>query len=322
MDFIAFLQSLNSPEFWQQRKSLCFVSSSYPIAWFTMLFSQLNKKNTLPYPYQRILIHAAEKKTLYATFNQSILGQFSFFWLGDVSEEKESKSFQELTDFLFAYQGPHALAYFINSSSKLLTKRSTENIIPLPHEITLAEFTEYARFFGITLDAKKTAFLKKAFASNASISLDQSCMLINYLELIATKYLDDYSPFLASITGASPSLSLLSELFFAKNIQPFFATWEKVKNDYPEMFWIIFWSEQVWKAHHVITYLQAKDFVAAKKMSYRLPYTFINRDWQKTNALSLVHAYEFLYQIDYAFKTGSTFCSLDLFYMNYFTGKL
>lgn len=321
MDLTSFLQSIHSPEMWQQRKNFCFVSNAYPIAWFNMLFAMLNKKNVLPGPYQRIFIDTTEKRALYATFNQSILGQFSFFWLGDISEEKESKGLTELTDFLFSYQGPHTLAYFINSTSKLLAKRSTSSIIHLPSEVTASQFADYIHLFNITLDSKKAAFIKKIFSSNASISLDQSCMLIHYLELIATKYLDDYTPFLGTIVGASPSLSLLAELFFAKSIQPFLTIWEKTKNDYPEIFWVIFWSEQLWKAHHVIRYLSNKDYVAAKRMSYRLPYTFINRDWQKTNPTALINAYEFLYQIDYAIKTGSTFCSLDLFYMNYFSGN-
>lgn len=322
MDLTSFLQLMHSPEMWKQRKNYCFVSNSYPIAWFNMFFVMLNKNNVLPRStYQRIFVHAAEKNALYATFNQSFLGQFSFFWLGDISEEKDSKSLTELTEFLFSYQGPHSIAYFVNNSSKLLPKQSASNIIHLPIEVTAAQFTEYTQLFNITLDSKKTAYIKKIFAANPSISLDQSCMLIHYLELIASKYLDDYAPFLSTIVGNSPSLSLLSELFFAKNIQLFLTVWEKTRNDYPEVFWVIFWSEQIWKAHHVIKYLNNKDFVAAKRMSYRLPYTFINRDWQKTNPISLVNAYEFLYQIDYAIKTGSTFCSLDLFYMNYFTGE-
>jgi hypothetical protein len=66
--------------------------------------------------------------------------------------------------------------------------------------------------------------------------------------------------------------------------------------------------------------MHQKQFVNAKKMSYRLPYSFINKDWQRVQIDELVECYEFLYQIDYAIKTGSTFCSLDLFFAHYFAG--
>lgn len=321
MDFASFLQSIDSPDFWRQRKNFCFVSNSYPAAWMTMLFSILNRKNLLPGSYQRIFMQSSDKKSLYPTLSQSILGNFSFFWLGDLSEEKESKALNELVDFLFNYQGPHGIAYFINSSSKFLAKRSGDTIITLPHEMTASQFVECLRLFDIVLDTRKMAYVKNIFASYGSIQLDQACMLVNYLELIATKHLSDYLPFLASVTGAAPSLSTLPELFFSKNIQAFFSAWSIVKNDYSDIFWVTFWADQIWKAYHVIGYLKNKDFVGAKRMSYRLPYTFVNRDWKKTNAASLVQAYKFLYQVDYASKNGSTFSSLDLFYMNYFMGK-
>lgn len=320
MHLLNFLTQAQSPSFWQTHPNLCFTGKAYESTWFYMLFEHLRKKNLLSNPYQRLFTDSMEKNVLHGTLGQSILGATSFFWLGEVSDEKETKQSLELIDFLIAYKGPHSIAYFINQSSKALQSKNLEAII-LPHEITLAIVIELAQFFGISLDAKKKTLLKNIFSSESSLSLDQACMLIQYLELISTKYIDDYAEMLSSMVGSTPSLNILSEYFFSKNTKAFFATWSKIHASYPDVFWITFWAEQIWKAYFVIDSLKQKNFVLAKKMSYRLPYTFINRDWQKTESQSLINAYNFLYQTDYALKTGSTFYFLDLFYANYFNGK-
>jgi hypothetical protein len=319
MDFATFLSSASKPEFWTTTVRFCFIGNEYPITFFGTLFDTLSKKSILPSPYQRLFLESTEKRLLHATLSQSMLGSTSFYWLGNVSEEKETKGTQETINMFMAYKGPHTLAFFLSSESKFLPKKS-DDLIRMDSMIDYSSFQALMLFVGASLDAKKQSFAKSLFAANTSISLDLCCMLLNYLDLISSKYLDDYTPYLTSLVGSLPSLSLLSELFFAKNTQRFFQVWAQVSKEYPDVFWIVFWSEQLWKACHVTRYLHEKDFVQAKRMSFRLPYTFINRDWQKSSTKELACAYEFLYHMDYALKNGSTFCGLDLFYMNYFMG--
>lgn len=320
MDFLSFLSQASEQRFWLQRRRFCFVSEAYPLTFFNILFKKLEQKNILPAPYQRIFLESTEKKLLQATLQQSILGSYSFFWLGSLSEERESKSLQELAATLLAYQGPHTVAYFIESDSKLMPKKA-DDIIQLQTDLNIESFITLVQFFDITFDAKKMSLIRTLFNHNNTISLDVCWMLINYLELISSKYIEDYTIYLANLVGRAPSLSVLSEHFFSKNSQQFFALWPKIQKEYPDMFWIIFWAEQMWKAHYVTSFLHAKDFVQAKRMSFRLPYSFINRDWKKSSSKEFAQAYTFLYHMDYALKTGSSFCSLDLFYMNYFMGK-
>ncbi len=320
MEFKYFLLSARTPEFWQAHKVYCFVGDEYPLTWFNALFNMLEGKQIIQVPYQRIFVDTIEKKAFYAMLSQSILGSFSFFWLGNLSEEKDNKSTRDLMQFIASYQGPHVIAYFIDQVPKSLSNKFV-NVINLPKEITSQQCQDVADFLSIDLDAKKEDFLKKLLPSPITIDLETSYMLIRYLELISVKYLNDYTQFLTNIIGNSPSLSLLSEYFFAKNSQQFFGIWASIQSSYPDVFWVSFWSEQVWKAYHVRGFLLDKNFVQAKRMGFRLPYSFMNRDWQKSNTKELAKAYEFLYYMDYGYKTGSTFCSIDLFYMNYFTGK-
>jgi hypothetical protein len=91
-----------------------------------------------------------------------------------------------------------------------------------------------------------------------------------------------------------------------------------MQESYPQLFWIVFWSEQVWRAHFVVTFLKDNNITQARSMSRRLPFSFIKTLWKKYSLKELAEANSFLYKADYAAKTGSTFCTLDLFFTNHF----
>jgi hypothetical protein len=319
MNFNEFLQRALEPSFWQQRHSLAFTSASYPISFFTHFFNLLKKTSLLPAPYQRLYIDALGKGALQGTLSQSMLGDFSFFWLGNLGDEKESKMMQEAVNYITAYKGPHTVAFFLPHDSKLWPKNATP--ITLPVEASLEDFYTLAEFFSVPLDANKKLLARNIFASSQTLALENCLMLLNYIELVGSKTADSYQHFLTNILGTPPTLQALSEQFFARNSQQFFALWVQIEKEYSDIFWIVFWSEQIWRAYNVVAYLEQKNFAQAKKMSFRLPYSFINKHWQKTSVQELAQGYEFLYRMDYGLKTGSTFCGLDLFYASYFNGK-
>jgi hypothetical protein len=111
---------------------------------------------------------------------------------------------------------------------------------------------------------------------------------------------------------------MLSEYFFAYDANNFFKLWSVIEKNYSEMFWISFWAEHLWRACCVINYLNLGDFAQAKRAGFRLPYTFINRDWKKHNIIKLKKLYCLLYKIDYLYKTGSPFCLFEFFYLSHF----
>lgn len=93
-----------------------------------------------------------------------------------------------------------------------------------------------------------------------------------------------------------------------------------MQDDYPAQFWIAFWSEQLVKAYGFVLYSQQKNYSAAKKISYRLPFSFTKTDWKKIDQHELVRAHHFLYFYDFHIKNGGTDRMFDLFYSNFFTG--
>jgi len=319
MNFQTFLAQAATRTFWEQNPNLCFTGSAYPLAFFSLLFGQLKKLEVLPCPYQRIFVQETELSGLQAALAQSILGMQSFFWLADIEEVKGTKALQQFNSFLASYKGPNHVAYFIQNDA-VPTGKTSATKIEIPAMASFEDTCALADFFGFAFDVKKKNFLKKLFYNNVQCPLDTCCMLVHYLQLLGSKSLDEAQSFFAVFTETDPSLFQLGEHFFAKNAKAFFQLWQTISKTYPDIFWIVFFSEQLWRAIHTVTFLQKKDFVAAKKMSYRLPSRFLHKDWQQANVQELIYAYEFLYLMDYALKTGSIFCACELFFMKYFSG--
>ncbi len=317
MDLKQFLSLAGSSTFWQQRQTLCFTGSEYPSAFLNAVFRRLETNKLIVPKLQRVVFSCRDKREIYGLLGQSMLGSQSFFMLGNISDERESKAATAFKKYACSYQGPHSLAFFIVTAD--LPTQPNAMVIQVPTMLDQSEFILLARWLGYEDIEKKVEIFDKLF-SLSKLPLQECISLIDYVALGSLKYKEALSVYLQSLYAPEANLQRLSECFFAKREGEFFSLWHKVYQDYPPIFWVLFWSEQLWRAIHVVKFMQQKQFVLAKKMSFRLPYNFINKDWQRVQINELIQGYEFLYQIDYAIKTGSTFCSQDLFFAHYFAG--
>ncbi len=320
MNFSLFLTEANTTSFWTQASNICFRGDEFNPLFTNILFSHLEKNNLLPYAKSRLDLTITDKKTALATLNQSMLGNYAVFWLSNIAEGTE-KSKQDLLAFIVNYQGPHHVIYFLPKDAKLPPGKNA-SIVEIPTHIDLLIFEQLVSFFKQNIPDKKNDLIKRIFRETKTLPIDTACMLINYLELINIKHVNELSGYLAYITQTQPSLNQLSEYFFTANVQSFFSLWATIEKEYPEMFWLSFWSEQFWKAHHVISYLKKNDFVNAKRMSFRLPYSFINTHWKRFTQQELKQLYNHLYLIDMKIKRGgSGDTALNFFFFSYFFEK-
>jgi len=321
MNFKLFLQEASSPLFWAKSPNICFRSDDFSPLFFNNFFMHLEKNNLLPYPKSRLDLAATDKKTIRASLNQSFLGNNNVFWLSNILSDGMEKGKQDILVEFLNYTGPHHVIYFLPKDTKL-TPGKTAVIIDIPTTIDISLVEALITFFKFSMQEKKLDVLKRVFRQAKTISLDMSCMLINYVELINTKNTDELDSYLAHITQTQPSLTLLSEHFFSLNPSGFFSVWTEIEKEYPEMFWLAFWSEQIWKAHHVILYLKKNDFVNAKRMSFRLSYSFINTQWKNFTQQEFKELYHNLYLIDTKIKRGgSSDAALSFFFFSYFFKK-
>lgn len=321
MTLKSFLQEASSHQFWMRAPAYCFMSDEFSPLFFSQFFVYVEKNNLLPAPRKRLDLAVLDKKTIDATLTQSFLGSKSVFWLGNLAADGVEKSKKGLVGELISYAGPHTIIYFLPKEARLKPGSITE-IIDIPSVIDSSMLESLSSVFQQGFQGKKLEILNRMLQQAKNIPLDVACMLLGYAELFSAKDMGKMEDYLANIMYIQPSLSLLSDYFFSLNSSKFFSLWAEIGREYPDMFWLAFWSEQLWKAHYVISYLKRNDFVNAKRMSFRLPYSFINTQWKKFTQQELKELYERLYLIDTRIKRGGAReGALDFLFFSYFFQK-
>lgn len=320
MLFKDFIVAARNKTFWQQAQSFCFHGNSYQGLFFSSLFNRCATIIGGDVSFKKISLEDCEQKTFYAMFSQTMLGMQAWYWIGDGLAQIPEKRRKEFLDYFLRYQGPHTIAFFLEGNEKCVQKSSC-SLITLDTTVDRVGMMALLELFGCHYDDRRIKIIKRVFDHMGALTLDSACLFMQYLDLVPVNSTEDVADYVLQVLGAPPTLVSLAESFFAKDAQHFFDLWSKLHHGYPDIFWIVFWADHVWRAYTVIQLLQAKDFVQAKRASFRLPYSFINRDWQKTSLAELTKVYENLYSLDFALKKGSNFTALDVLYSNYFNGK-
>ena len=128
--------------------------------------------------------------------------------------------------------------------------------------------------------------------------------LYNVASTLPTAPQGNATPVLDRIVAPDYSLFMLSTFFFGKKKKSFFALWLGVKDLYPEAFWTSYWSEQIFRAYGYSQYAKRQDFTKAKKIGYRLPFSFIQKDWRSVEQSALVKAHQSIYSADWHAKNS------------------
>lgn len=314
MDFIAFLHQSRTPEFWKRSTRIGFTGKEYPILFFSDFFKQKTDQLSPLYSGVTYLdLQNAVRNESMASLETTFLGMRSLYWLKNISE-LNSASKKEWLSYISGYQGPHSLIFFVGADDA-----EFDDTITIPATVDIQLFTQLLIFFAGNAAAERSAqAVQTLYARRTALSVDNACSMIRYIALIGNQYQAFFDNWLDMCIVPETSLFTLSQHFFARAPQKFFATWKSIAPHYGEQFWITFWSEQLWRAYHVVDYLQQSRFVEAKSISYRLPFSLMQGDWRKLTLSELQQAHAFMYTIDLSLKNGGDAGVLDLFYSKFF----
>ncbi len=331
MKLTEFLEQTKQKKSFQTKQVTCFIGNDYPYLFFTKLFSFLDKKQWLQSGYKVLNFESTEKKELQSSLSQTFLGNTSFYWLSNATVKSTDKKGTKLLQFITKYNGPHLVAFYLDKTkgSKFLKNSninisngdiSNVDIIEIDDDLNLTSIKKIFNFFEFKITNNKLELFNKIFSDKSShFNLDQVCILMQYFDLIGSKNTDEFVSYLSGIINqTSPSLNLLGKYFFENKPKQFFDVWSKTEKDYPDIFWISFWAEKIYRAYFVVKFLKDKQESKARSLSFGLPYMFLKRDWKSFSLNMLSNYHDFLYTNDFKIKTGSKFCFLDLFYLNHF----
>jgi hypothetical protein len=315
-----FLEHLKRTKTLSHEKVFCFfgaANGTYPLLFFYHFLDFFKRNNQPIY----VLSCASDIVLLKTALSMLSFSGSVTYWL-DHFHGLSDKNQQEMLAYLKAYDGPHRVVFFTDKITEQFAAQHTQahmQFIDVSRTITPQDFTRI-RFLVSDHLQEKSTFAAHIGMYADYLSLDTLCLFAHY-ELLLGKNSDEFFlHWITRIIDPTSSLFLLSQHFFSKKPKLFFRQWATVADQYLPPFWATFWADQLWRAYMYVDLMQQKKYADAKKVQYKLPFSFINRDWSRYDLAELANAHNCLMNIDFKLKNGSSEIGLEYFYNEFFEG--
>lgn len=280
-----------------------FTAQDYPPLFCQAIIQALEKKIGL----QKTLLSLdnVEWSAVESSLRTTFLGQKKLCWFGSV-QDYDASTKKKLATLLATYQGPHHVWLFVPEKDAALFVSDSAVTIKLD-SLTASEKAALKQFaYGITA---ATVLAKKG----TTLSWDQEHVMAGYASVLGKNSEQFMNNWYDKIVQPEESLFTLAQVFFARRPDQFFPLWNRLKYEYVGVFWTSFWSDQIWRAYYVISLRQEEKTTQAQQLSFRLPFSFLQRDWKSFSLDELQRAHQFLYDADCALKNGASEECIDVF---------
>lgn len=292
----------------------CFYGKQYPLLFCSFYISFLFRHGITVERCSLVDRDSNEADTLFSM--QTITGNTTY-WLSDFYTLSLKKQ-QEWLLYFKSYTGPHTILLFCSDEAvSILSSSVTCHRIPLD-TFVISDF-RYMRLLVNNVGTHVTDFSHMLSTCTDRISLDTAILLVYYEACVGKSVTPFFMNWFSALVEPTTSFFLLSQYLFAKKKTLFFKQWALVAEQYAPQFWVVFWSDQLWRASAYCSLMKENQHVQAKKAKEKLPFSFIKSDWLLYSVSELQNAHCFLYTIDLRLKNGGDPIALEYFYSQFFT---
>lgn len=315
MNFSVLTQALQHATFFEKYPVICFTGQPYPLLFFSLLLKNLKKSSG--HEIKSINIETATTAELKAQLEVSFLGQTFITWCSDTAV-LDAKQKKEFFSYLATYKGPHSVWFFADQDS--IKPSDSWLVIPLESRIDWQQFSQLKHLFTDDTMQAQVVFMQQLFKKKEQMQLEECALLVNYTTFLSKQTFDEfYDAWFELLVAPEKSLFDLSTHFFAKNAQRFLPLWKQICTEYASAFWFVYWSDQLFRASSFVQFSSKQEYNHAKKVAYKLPFSFIKKDWKLSTADELNNAHNDLYNFDFHIKNGGSDLWLELFYLKFMT---
>jgi len=311
MKFIKELAQQLDPTWWSRQAVVCFTGPLYPLLFLSAWQQKL--KNIVAKPYVICDLTTQDLSSLKSSLGTSFLGESCIYYLGDISSLPTKK--RDAWDlYISQYKGPHCLVFF-SDKLKQVQKNDKAHIIEVSEWLNQQEHIELLKLYWTPQEFTRCRpFVMQLFKQYGRILVDEGYLLSHYAILLGANTQQFMSSWVETIVPNEGSLFEMSAALLAGKKEAFIEQHSLLKDVYPLPFWVSFWSEQLFRAHYYCQYKKDNRLQEAKQIGFRLPFSFLQKDWRSSSIKSFKNGHKLLYQIDYDFKNGSSELQLDNFY--------
>lgn len=208
------------------------------------------------------------------------------------------KQKNEYITFLADLKSPHIIFVFTHTT---IIKNTVSCSISF--EYTEQEAREFMRFFGKFNQPQLDCFLPLLKTKRGKITLETLLRSLHYIQVVGSNSVEFFQDWAPRIFKSDDSFFNLMEYFFANDTKNFLHVWSMYKNKYSFSFWTTTFSQQLFKATLFVTAKQ-QNKIPYKKIEFRLPFSFLNKDWKLHSIEKLTNAHHEIVMLDIKFKQG------------------
>lgn len=289
-----------------------FSGKQFPVLFCAQLIKNLKQQYS---NVKTVSLESCDWQQLQSILATTFLGVTQLLWLGDISELAAAEK-KKVLAYLATYKGPHTVLCFVSDKEVISDKNV---IINLDEQLQKADIEFLLQY---CFQSSAAVFFQMVGQQYKQLSLETILLLGYYSTLIGSGVQEFMHDWYEKIVVPEESLFTLAQCFFARKKDLFFRLWSKLKDQYQGPFWTVFWSEQLWRATQVIELRKQQQLAAAKQMSFRLPFSFMQKDWQTITVQELKNAHQLLYEIDGTIKLGGSLVGLELLYYKFMNKQL
>jgi len=247
----------------------------------------------------------------------TFLGKRQFFWLSSLQEAGVAVEKRWL-EYLKKYAGPNTVALFLSDEKKIMPGWA---VVTVTEKKDLTLLNRLAVLFGSPLTDEQLRVIGGALRSWQALSLDTMVLLIDYVGVAGESLPLFLSSSLQEVVASDVPFFELSGFFFARDVTRFFDGWRRLGTQYQPQFWLTLWSEQLFRAYFYVLCRKEGRLADAKRISWRLPFSFTQRDWKQYESEVLRSAHHRLTNLDHELKNGSSQLGLDLFLVRFMASR-
>lgn len=311
MELLEFIEKINDKDVVSSLRYIGIKSNNYyPIFISFMVNSVARNTNNQVIKYEVSDLSLDEIKT---HLSMTMLGQRCIYWIQNLSEV-EPRFLKEFLLYVEQASYEHLLIIPLDLIAPL--KETNGGML-----ITIPDHLNDEHIIALTesmLEEKDHLFMQRVIKYRKKIDPDTLFLLQAYARVLGRRVDLFFDTWYDRVIEPEHSLFSLSQLLFGKQRIAFYKSWQIIRPQYAEEFWIVFWLEQFWQAMIFMEQTKKIGPQEARKYVSRLPFSFMQKDYRFTQISTLQRTYEFLYTVDHDMKNGAGSHGIDLALCHYF----
>ena len=333
--FLSFLQHMQARSQDLPARNICFVARESQIRVYDFLSHVLSKQLS-----KKFLVSSVPEELELSSYDQtSQLGLFatgemgtavgSAFWLKDFLVPSDSAGFltqaqksAELSRLALVFEKNPNKTYFFEISVKdfegskaFFDAVSGCAFVKLPEALSPEEFALCADLMGFS----SSISLQDLYTTRLEMPLDHALILFDHASCVSKRTWETFKEYSFGLLSSNSQLRDLSESFWTRNSKRFFAEWKRIGEEYPESFWVAYWSTQLFLAYFYIERAQHVAKITPGGAEHGLSPTFTWKNgWKKYSKEYCEQLHSKLYEIDLELKNGSDGAVFEYFFNRHF----